>query len=350
MVKPSLHIVSQPNGSIGEITKDLIRGLKTEFVITQEIYEYPVGFDYLLCHYLNDKIIENPAFNLFGRKILILPLDGNYLSRKSISQINSFDLVITPSLVGKEILLNNRVIKPIEIIPNFYHTPKPKSQYLYLPELPAKTIFYHESTLVPRKNTEVLYSAFIKAFSDQPYTNNVCLVVKGPEYNISNTKYLEACKQQAIDLQKQYKNPVQILKISQYLEPHVLDSIWSKVNAYVSFAKIEGFGIPLLKAACRQIPIITLNNSLSGYTDFLNTDNCYMSNSRIETQEFQPGSIYNSDSEWQIPVSEDQLIQNLRTCYEDLKKNTLKTVNTRGIKHMEYSKIIKQYVKYIKKT
>lgn len=345
VIKPSIHIVSQLHGSLGEITEDLIKGLRKRFVITEEFKESPVGFDYLLCHYFTKGIVQHESFNLFKKKILILPLDGTVLTEESIKLINAFDLVITPSLVGKEILLENKITTKIEIIPNFF-----KKEILYstpldiIPELPSdKFIFYHESTLHNRKGVEYLYQAFIKAFSDTPYVDDVCLLVKTNKFNESTISENEKLKKEAIELQSKYKYPAQIYKVSQDLKVETLQKIWNKINAYVSFAKMEGFGIPLLRMAALNKQIVTLDNKLSGYKDFLNRSNCYMSDTHIEQVTGTLAPIYEKTSKWEVPDSIDDLEYNLIKCYEDYLDNSPRTVDYHSVRHMEYEEIMEKY-------
>lgn len=354
MVKPALHIVSQFHGSLGEIIADLIPHLKKEFVVTEEFKQGPAGFDILLCHYVNPLIVEDDSFLLFKKKVLIQPIDGTNLTKYIVYCLNQFDLIITPSLAGKNILINSGVTCSIEIIPNYYKEAILNTNNSLPKELPTdKFIFYHESTCVQRKGVDILYEAFIKAFSDNEYTDKVVLVVKDSPLNKETFEYKESCKRNAIALQKQYKNPANIIKISQFLKEETLRSIWHNVNAYVSFAKIEGFGIPLLRMAVLQKPIVTLENLLSGYSDFLDNSNCYTVPTKQIIAEEEKSVLYSKKSQWAIPTDINLAVEQLLACYEDVKANKQKLVLLDAIdKELDYYSFdnIKQKYTYLLKN
>lgn len=341
MIKPSLHIVSQFHGSLGEITTDLIPFLKKDFVITEEFKQGPAGFDYLLCHYINPVIVQDQSFKLFNKKIVIQPIDGTVLMPEIINSLNQFDLIITPSLAGKNIMLENKVTSPIEVVPNYY---KKSLTTLIKKQLPkgipqADFIFYHESTLVNRKGMELLYEAFIKAFSDKPYTNKVLLVIKDSPLNTKTLTYKEKCKKEAIELQKKYKNPARIVKISQLLKEETLKNIWINIDAYVSFAKIEGFGIPMLRMAVLQKPIVTLENKLSGYSDFLNLSNSYMVPTTNVQAIGENSALYSKNSQWAVPNKMDDAVEQLLLCYDDTIKQKQKKVDQTQLEKYEFEKV-----------
>ena len=303
--KSHCHIISSIGGSIWEITSDLLPFLEKEFIITKEWWgETPLKKEILLCHFLKPEIFLEPdVFDSFKTKILIQPIDGTSMKKEVVDMINCFDLVITPAHAGKNIMLQNGVGVPIKVIPNYY---KPNlfekkiwsSIERYIPN--DKIIFYHESTFFSRKGIEILYEGFIKAFADTPYANKVILIVKDLPYNIETFNKNEELKKQAITLQNSYTVSPDILKFSTFLNDDELKALWNRTDIYVSMAKLEGFGIPLLRMLLLNKPIICLKNENSGYHDFLTEDTTYFIDTlqTVAKEEFM--WLYNYENKWEI--------------------------------------------------
>jgi len=275
--KKYIHIVSQSIASIGEVTNDIVKFLRNcdEYVVTEEIKgEQPLKYDILLCHYFTEGIVKHENFQLFRHKVLIFPVDGTVLKEDVVENINCFDLIITPANAGKEILSENGVTKTIEVVPNFYHPEhlinynKQLSRSLER-ELGNSYVFYYEANFYERKGFEELMVSYIRGFSSQTKRNNVTLLIK-TDNSLKTVEYFEELKQKKIlDIQSEYKYPAKIVKISQHVEFSKLQSIWNRIDCYVHSARIEGFGIPLLRMVALEKPIVVLDNKLSGYNDFL---------------------------------------------------------------------------------
>lgn len=347
--KRDVHIVSTFGGSIGEISKDLTEALKQEFNITIEGESKPANYDILLCHFINPGVVRDSLFTSFKHKVLIQPIDGTIIHEEYITLMNQFDLIITPAEAGKRIMKANGVTVPIVVVPNYF-----KGASLYpsvtckIKQIPkGKYVFYHESTLHARKGIEYLYEGYIRAFSDTEYTNDVVLVIKDLPFNPLTFDRIETLKRKMIELQKQYKNPARIIKISQYLKTETLEQLWSRADAYVSLAKIEGFGIPLLRFAFLRKPIIALNNSNSGYLDFLNDNNSYLIPTTQIVAENEHIPIYTKETQWGIPKVND-VSKTMLKCYIDSKTSNSKFVHWGGISLMGYNIVMKKYVDLLK--
>lgn len=350
MHKPSLHIVSPESGSIAEITNDLVEGLREYFDITLDDREQPKSYETLLFHFVNPPAVRNDNFKLFKRKFLIQPIDGTNIHKEYVELFNEFDTIIVPATASANILKENGVTVPIVVIPNYY---KPEvldlcSKGLLTKYIPKdKFVFYHESTLHARKGIELLYEAYIRAFSDTQYVDNVLLVVKDMPLNALTYDRIEKVKGDMMELQKQYKTPARILKISQHLKWSTLQQLWNRTNAYVSCAKIEGFGIPLLRFAYLQKPIVTLDNSNCGYLDFLNNSNSYLTPTQQEIAVGEHMAMYTNQTKWGIPQVED-VSKAMLACYDDWHKTTCKVVKREELAHMEFKNVLKSYVNLLK--
>lgn len=354
--KPTLHIVSQETRSIGEITSDLVPFFKKEFVVTEELKQGPAGYDYLLCHHLQIEITKDSSFNLFKKKILILPLDGTKLNIQAIEAINRFDLIIVPANASKRILEENGIVKPIKIIPNFYIeedmvTPQDISSVsLKIPR--HKVIFYNESLVNHRKGIDILYESYIRAFADTDMVNNVCLVIKDVDYNESTFDYNEMIKGHAINYQKAVDEAPEIIKISQSVPKEKLKVLWDLANCYVAFPRIEGFSIPMLRMTVLNKPIITFENKNSGYMDFINPARTYLvkESESLEQLSFE-NNIYAKDSKWQQPCIEE-CAKAFRKAYEDINDGFDPTMSKHykdpDMSEYEIKNIAKKYIEIIK--
>lgn len=340
-----LHIISQPTGSIGEITNDLVLGLKSQFYLTQErLGEVPKEFDILLSHFIHPSLSKDKNFKKFKHKVLIQPIDGTDMTKVIVKELNKYDLIITPAKAGLDIMKKNGVKTRILVIPNYF-----KQEHLNLPEnvkiegIPNdKIVLYHESTFHSRKGIEILYESYVKAFSDTPYADKVVLVLKDMPFNQLTFERIEKLKDDTIKLQRRYSKPAQIIKISQYCNWNTLQKLWSKADIYVSFAKIEGFGIPLLRMAALQKPIVSLNNPNSGYVDYLTLDNSYLVPVKQKKAEDEHMNIYKPTTLWGVPTITDT-IKVLRKAVEDYEKGNEKVVSKKTLQTMTYENVLKKY-------
>jgi len=342
MSKRHIHIVSQFQGSLNEITVDLIEGLKDTYVVTREGDDEPKEYDILLCHFIIPKITQNDNFDRFKYRILIQPIDGTSIKRDIIKEINKFDVIITPGEAGKKILQDNNINKPIFVIPNFYKKEDLIKEYgnKKLDKLTkGKFVFYHESTLHPRKGIKELLRAYTKTFSSNHEDNKVVLILKCPPHNPATFESLEEFKKEVIALQKQYKYPAQIYKISQWLDKTKMRQLMTKCDCYIQPSKIEGFGIPLLRALILEKQTIVLNNPLSGYMDYLPKENVIYVKGIKEIAVGEINPMYTEVTEWYTP-DEESLSTAMITSYNGHKED----MNVKSIKNWHlYENIIGTY-------
>lgn len=351
-MKRHLHFISQPHGSIGEISTDLTPFLKEAFIYTEEGSNEPEQNDILLCHFLIPAILDQYEFRSFKKKVLIQPIDGTHLYPKFIDMINKFDLIITPGKAGKRIMIENGVTKPIEVIKNFFKEDIFNVENTEISQLPSdRFIFYHESTFHNRKGIDLLYESFITTFSDKPYTNDIILLLKDSPFNSTTFKTIEALKEKTIKLQKQYKNPAKIIKISQSLPFETMKKIWMNIDCYISLSKIEGFGIPLLRMAALHKPLIILDSNLSGSADWLTKDTAYMIPTKNVLAKDEPMYLYDPKyTQWSVPLDNQDINKTLIKAYDDIKLNKQKLVPNNIIETMTIKNIAKNYVEVLQKV
>ena len=354
-----VHVVSSTAGSIGEITYDLLPALHKNFFVTEDYYgDTPEKRDVLFMHFLNESVMkQTESFNSFKKKILIQPVDGTVLTRDAVEMINRFDGVITPAYAGKNIMLNNGVNTPIYVIPNFYKPDMLKKEVYSDVEkhIPSdKIIFYHESTFHPRKGIELLYEGFIRAFSNMFWHDQVALVLKDIPFNARTFMQNEKWKKQAIKLQRSLKYSPQIIKYSTFLDDTELKALWGRADVYVSLAKLEGFGIPMLRMHLLNKPIICLRNENSGYMDYLNDTNAYLIDSFPIKAEEEFMWLYEDKTEWNVPLMSD-VIETFEKVARDIKVDKQKRLRRETPEHVDmvYKKysleqVANQYVSIIK--
>lgn len=338
-----IHICSPKAGSIGELTADIFKGLEDSFHVTLEGETEPLETDILLSHFINPSITNSPIFNTFKKKVLIQPIDGTKIRKDIVDLFNKYDLIITPASAGKRIMTANGVTTEIKVIPNFY-----KEEHIVddltdpIEQIPQdRFVFYHESTFHPRKGIEFLYEGFVRAFSDTPFADKVVLVCKDSPFNQLTLKRNEELKKKIIKLQKQYKTPADIIKISQKLDWDQLKRLWSHVDVYVSFAKMEGFGIPILRMAANNKPVLTLDAECNGYMDFLDPTQNVLIPTQMEIAHSEHMQLYTEETQWAVPTMEDVILGFTKVL--ELSLRTEESRNSNKVKDYEYSKVMKKY-------
>jgi glycosyltransferase involved in cell wall biosynthesis len=267
--------------SLKEINKDIFDFLSKYYTINS------VRCDVLLQHYLK----KVPHRDRYKKCILIQPVDGTKFYRNTIDAFNTYDLIITPSTNCERILIENGVISPISVIPNYYYTDLLDSNNTYFNDkfTDKKYTFYSETTGIPRKNVINIIKHFNKTFTNN---DNVRLVIK-----ISEGKYHNDVE----SLVEKNENSPEIVIIRDFLSIEELMSIRKGIDCYICLSYMEGFCIPLLYAAVLKKDIICFNSKISGYMDFINTSNaCLIETFPIQIeQSFDSVLIYSKESEWE---------------------------------------------------
>jgi FkbM family methyltransferase len=259
----------------------------------------------------------------FTNKILIQPIDGTTVNKNHIDIINSYDIIITPSIIGKRIMLDNGVLKPIYVIPNYYDDDIKPNDYFKKSD---KFTFYSESTGIKRKNIENLLKYFLETFTK---SDNVRLVIK------TNSDRVDELN----SVLSQYTDKPEVVIIGKYLSDEDLESIMCNIDCYICLSYMEGFCIPIINALKWNKKVIALDTEISGYGDFLTHDNAYLVKcNRIPIdKKFESLLIWGEDSEWE------------EADYEDY-KNKLRSVITdnskRGVDIKRYAKssILSEYL------
>tara|TARA_R100001510_G_C7646210_1_gene203515 strand:- start:846 stop:1964 length:1119 start_codon:yes stop_codon:yes gene_type:complete len=272
----------------GESLKIINESLEKEFKEKYNLLNYTKRGDILLMHH-----IHLDDLSKFSRRILIQPMDGTVIHPHIIEKINNFHYIVTPSNIGKELLENNGVTKPIKVIPNYYDDNLLGDDNGFFSSLfnEKKYTFYTESTATHRKNINRTLRNFLKEFTEK---DNVRLVIKLNEVSKSRVSVLKK-------LLKKYPNHPEVIIINKKLPKEYLYSIKKGIDCYICLSYMEGFCIPLLDAVVLKKDIITLDTKISGYRDFINKDNSILLPVKEISTFLSPGDewIYSKNSKWE---------------------------------------------------
>ena len=197
----------------------------------------------------------------------------------------------------------------------------------------------------PRKNLQNTIKWFVEEFRN----DDVGLVVKS---NIAKN-----CLMDRIQLFNDLKNFIAQLGEKQckvYLlhgdmTDEQMHSLYnhSKIDALVSLAHGEGFGLPIFEAAYSQLPVVA--TGWSGQLDFLVDENGIdqFYNVSFDLGHVQPEVVWDGvlikESMWSFP-RETSAKQQMRLCYEDIKNNVSRWDNSQITSRFEDNKQYKKFV------
>lgn len=195
--------------------------------------------------------------------------------------------------------------------------------------------FLHISSGIPRKGVDILIKAYLNEFSDK---DDVCLVIK-THHNEEN---------QIPKLLKQLKrvNSPEIEVIYNLeLTENQIAYLYETSDTVVIPSRAEGFGLPIAEAMLKKRPVIT--TGYSGQMDFVNSDNSWLLDYKLEPTKSQLGL---ANSYWAEP-SVTQLQEYMRYLYSNSKSPEVslkvgKAYNQ--IKSLTWERTTKDVLEFIK--
>lgn len=317
-------------GSLDFIQSNLKEYFSIFSKINNDLYH---GADVSISGFIGDIHKKDYFFKKNKFNVLIQPIDGTVIKPEFVELINKFNLVITPGNIGKDIMVSNGVQVPIEVIPNFYKDYDIKARR----RKSTKIVFYHESTLIPRKNFTGMYKEFLSAFANEEFFDRVKLLIKTASSISEYSEFIRATNEE-------YEFIPEIEIISEHMSEIELAHLWQQADCYISLSHMEGFGIPLLNFAALGKPIITLRSSISGYMDFLNDDNCYF----VDSRQFTIGKdnlIFSGSSMWEdVDNSFEPCSNILQNVVADLVRGKCRTVSPDDIRQFRFEHVQKRYL------
>jgi len=259
-------------------------------------------------------------------------IETTKVSHQWIQKINEMDKIITVSSHSKNVIENTEypaqntktgqqfILKtktPVEFV-NY-----PVKTYDSLPELELNLTtsfnFLAVAQFGPRKNLLNTIKWFIEEFRHE----DVGLVVKS---NITKNCLMDrnTLKDQLTNfLRQQGERQCKVYLLHGDLDDTEMHSLYHnhQINAFVSFAHGEGFGLPIFEAAYSGLPVVA--TGWSGQLDFLVDTEGHEQfyNVAFDLQPVQPEVVWDGvlvkDSMWAFP-REDSAKKQMRNCYENM--------------------------------
>ncbi|MBK8538336.1 MAG: glycosyltransferase [Candidatus Competibacteraceae bacterium] len=210
------------------------------------------------------------------------------------------NLVATTSNYVSRVLLNNGFSKPcVAIGDGVDHILAVEPEPLGF-NLGSGFRFLHISSAFPRKGIDVLFNAWVKAFSDN---DPVVLIIK----TFPNPHNTVAA--QAACLSKHHPHHAPIIVIDEDISLGALASLYKECNALVAPSRGEGFGLPMAEAMLFDLPVIV--TGYGGQTDFCTEETAWLIDYQFAKAQTHLG-LY--DSVWAEPSS-DHLADRMRQVY-----------------------------------
>jgi hypothetical protein len=156
-----IHIPDSRIVSLNKINSDLKSFLENQ---GHTISKDQISGDVIIQHFFKKRNI----WKKFDKNILIQPIDGTIIKERYIRMLNEWDVIITPSFVGKKILIDNGITTKIEVIPNYWEDEILIDNGFFSKKfVDKKWTFYTESSGWERKNIKNLLNHFIDEFRNE---------------------------------------------------------------------------------------------------------------------------------------------------------------------------------------
>jgi glycosyltransferase involved in cell wall biosynthesis len=160
-----------------------------------------------------------------------------------------------------------RISTPISVIPFGHDTSLEKDDVYKDVNITTSFNFLTVLQMAPRKNFDMMLSWYIEQFGDN---EDVGLFIKTHQHNNSTIDFYSVKQRIQSMLNKINRDrKCKVYLIHGSLTEEQMESLYNPehIDCYITTTHGEGFGIPIFKAACNNIPIIATN--WSGHLDFL---------------------------------------------------------------------------------
>jgi len=205
--------------------------LSSKFKIKpQLITQLPLGEIELLMDVLPN------ATNIVQHKSIFFSMwESNVIPDNIVPHLNRAKSIIVPSNYNKQVFTDNKVVKPITVVPLGVNT------YIYHKKdiiKPKECVFGVAGTPTYRKNIPFVINTFKKAFEGK----NAILKLKAsssPEFDMTIARH------------------PQIKVITDYLTETDMCNWYNSLDVFVNCAHCEGFGLHQLEAMACGVPVIS---------------------------------------------------------------------------------------------
>ena len=210
---------------------------------------------------------------------------------------SAYDGILTPTTYVRDVLRNSGVTVPIEVVPSVVEIqPESGSGSSALRPSGKKIQFLCVGSAFPRKGTDVLVRAFVRAFRRH---DDVALILKSFP-NIHNE-----LAGALVDVRRDPDAP-EIVHIDRDISEKDLLALYRSADALVHPSRAEGFGFPVAEAMLLGLPVIA--PASTGLADFCGPDTALVIPHRWEPS----GSHFSvPGAEWAEP-DEEALVETLR--------------------------------------
>lgn len=198
------------------------------------------------------------AFHCYGWEESAFP------RRYAMGFESGLDLVTVMSRYVRQVLRDNRVTVPIEVVglgaDHILNSPAASVGFLR----PGLFHFVHVSSCFPRKGVDVLVRAFCEEFRQ---ADDVCLIVKTfpNPHNTVETLVREAGRQ--------YPGHAPIRVVTESMTGGQMRFLLENANCLVSASRGEGFGLPVAEAMLVGCPVIATVHG--GQADLCSPESCW---------------------------------------------------------------------------
>lgn len=227
--------------------------------------------------------------------------------------VNRMQKVIVPSLFTKQTFENTgKVTTPIEVIPESFPDSFLLNDKKLDFDLGTDFNFLVVGQLAgnnpdsERKNTLYTMKWFSEVFAGNP---NVGLVIKtnaGRHTHLDKNIVVDIFNRTLVENRLQTPNGPKFYLLHGNMTEEEMGALYThpKIKALLALTKGEGFGLPLLEAAVKELPIIATN--WSAHTEFLPTKKWLPVSYKLDTiHPSRVDAIFPSTAKWAYPDEQD---------------------------------------------
>ncbi len=214
--------------------------------------------------------------------------------------------LMVPSEFTRQVLIQNGVTRPIDVIPHICPSPGPTpsanqvDQFRSDYQIPLDHyVFYTINTWTPRKAIWQTLRAYLDAFTRH---DPVVLIIKtsrlGPRDYQADT--LTATDVLVHEILAEYPEPAQVRCLNQELTTEQMQVLHHLGDCYVSLTHSEGWGLGAFEAAARGKPVIM--TGWGGHLEYLNSETAFLVDYDLIPVQDQLGQAsYHAPQQWAQP-------------------------------------------------
>lgn len=238
----------------------------------------------------------------FSKNIAIIPFETTRVPASWVPRVNKMDALMVPCEQNIKMFQDSGVTIPIHLI----HWGIDSKKFYPLPRDNKVFTFGHMGSLSLRKGTDILVSAFSKAF---PNGENVKLICK-----TSQTHYPFLSKDKRIEV-----------NCGAVSHDELLRDFFQKIDCFVFPTRGEGVGMPPMEAMATGIPAIVTD--WSGPVDYMTDEIGWKLKYSMTPAKDFTDSVYKEDCGFWAEPDEQHLIELLRYAYEHQEETKQKGQN-----------------------